>query len=114
MQTITTTAAITHHCSECGEQVTGNDVCAQHPNAMIDSVVFRRAAAVRYVVRFSASADAFDADAYAHRNDVRASLRSSVHAGDALVACYDVRAEDVEAFEAELEADDAVTEYRAE
>lgn len=30
---------ITHHCSECGERITGDNVCEKHPNAMIDSVL---------------------------------------------------------------------------
>lgn len=29
---------ITHHCRECGEHVTGIEVCDAHPNATIDSI----------------------------------------------------------------------------
>lgn len=44
--TTKTKKTITHHCTVCGKKVRGDNVCAAHPNATIDSVASQAARAL--------------------------------------------------------------------
>jgi hypothetical protein len=63
MSTINT---VSSHCSECGAQVEGDNVCAEHPNADIATIATPADAAVNRLERLLDGAEVIETDSYVY------------------------------------------------